>query len=134
MITLANRLREARAKAGLSQAKLAKLAGVSQSTIANIESGIRFEPQKAVQIARALGVSAEWLIEGRDTPVPTKKAPPPDPENMGEVCAEFFWTYSNCNEMGQSFLRNAIKTAHQHFVDTDRRHTDQPVSADRRHK
>lgn len=132
MQTLAKRLKEARAKTGFSQAKLAKLAGVSQSTIANIESGTRFEPQKVVQIARALGVSAEWLLEGRESRAAPQ--PIPEPDNMGEVCADFFWTYSNCNETGQSFLRNAIKTAQQHFIEADRRHLSIPVERDRRHK
>lgn len=134
MQTLAKRLKEARARAGLSQAKLAKLAGVSQSTIANIESGTRFEPQKAVQIARALGVSAEWLVEGRETVAAATPVPSAEPDDLGQVCADFFWTYSNCSEAGQSFLKSAIKSAQQHFVSADRRRSLTPVPVDRRDK
>lgn len=118
MQTLAKRLKEARTRLDISQAKLAKMAGVSQSTIANIESGTRFEPQKVVQIARALGVSAEWLIEGRESPpLPPSRT---EQNDIGDVCAAFLWTYTNCNETGQSFLRNSIKIAQQSFVKPDK--------------
>jgi transcriptional regulator with XRE-family HTH domain len=64
MYTLADRLVDARAKKGISQEKLAELAGVSQSTIGNLESGTRATARRLPQIAAALGVSAIWLAEG----------------------------------------------------------------------
>ena len=42
-LILRNRLKEARAGAGLSQAQLAKLVGVSRNTISSIETG-QFNP------------------------------------------------------------------------------------------
>jgi len=64
MKTLAERLAWARAKKEVSQERLATLAGVSQSTIGNLEAGIRSSARKLPQIANALGVSALWLAEG----------------------------------------------------------------------
>ena len=59
----ANRLLQARTKAGLTQTKLAKLAGMSQSSYAQAETtgvGSAYTPQ----IAKICGVSAEWLATG----------------------------------------------------------------------
>lgn len=63
--TLAERLRTARTEAQLRQEQLANLAGVSQGTIANLEAGTRKNPRELLGIARALGVSAEWLKTGK---------------------------------------------------------------------
>lgn len=65
MDSLANRLRIAREKAGLSQAALAKLIGSGQSTIGSIENGRNQGSGKLLQIARVLSVSPEWLETGR---------------------------------------------------------------------
>ena len=64
MKTLAKRLAWARQQKQLSQSDLARLAGVSQSTIGNLESGLRQSARRVVNIADALGVSATWLAEG----------------------------------------------------------------------
>lgn len=63
--TLAERLTWARNRKKLSQQKLADLAGVSQSAIGNLESGIRFASLKMPTIASVLGVDALWLAEGK---------------------------------------------------------------------
>lgn len=65
--TIAERMKEARERAGLSQPALAERAGVSQGTIGNIESGIRKRPRELLAIAAALGVSPEWLENGKDS-------------------------------------------------------------------
>lgn len=64
MKTLAERMAWARAQKQLSQSELAKLAGVSQSTIGNLESGLRQSARRIANIADALSVSAMWLAEG----------------------------------------------------------------------
>lgn len=65
VITIAERLKLAREKAGLNQDELAKRAGVSQGTIANIENSIRKQPRQLLSIARALNVNPEWLQSGK---------------------------------------------------------------------
>ncbi|MCM2546168.1 XRE family transcriptional regulator [Burkholderia glumae] len=89
MRPLAQRLREIREEQDLSQADLADKARVSQSTIANLESGRNKGSKYLLAIARALGVSAEWLESEQGPkeagaadaqPVPYKL-----PENKGNV-------------------------------------------------
>lgn len=64
MDTLASRLAFARKTRDLSQPALAKLAGLSQSAIGNIEAGIRGGASSLAQIAHALQVSYWWLRDG----------------------------------------------------------------------
>lgn len=58
--TFADRLRAARDRAGLSQAQLARAAGVGDRTVASIEQGIN-QPswETACKLAAALGISTE---------------------------------------------------------------------------
>ncbi len=65
LTTLAGRVKWARKKRELSQAALAKAAGVSQGTIGNVESGERKKPRELVSIARALRVFPAWLDTAR---------------------------------------------------------------------
>ncbi|MBJ9687490.1 LexA family transcriptional regulator [Burkholderia vietnamiensis] len=65
MRTLADRLKSCRDDLGISQTELAKRAGVSQSTVANIESGRNQGSKHLVQIAEALDVRVEWLNSGK---------------------------------------------------------------------
>ena len=62
-LLLKNRLKEARAEKGLSQAQLAKLAGVSRNTISSIETG-QFCPtaKLALLLCIALDKSFEELF------------------------------------------------------------------------
>lgn len=64
MDNFAHRVRARRAELKLSQGELAKAAGLSQSTIAQIESGRNEGTTKMVELARALGVRESWLAEG----------------------------------------------------------------------
>lgn len=65
VITIAERLKDAREAAGLTQEQLATRAGVSQGTIANVESGMRKNPRELMAIAKATKVNAEWLKSGK---------------------------------------------------------------------
>ena len=62
-LLLKNRLKEARAEKGLSQAQLARLAGVSRNTISSIETG-QFCPtaKLALLLCIALDKSFEELF------------------------------------------------------------------------
>lgn len=61
----ARRLREARKEAGLSQARLAELAGLDRSYISNLEGGLA-NPSllKMAQLARIVGKSVSDLLRG----------------------------------------------------------------------
>lgn len=64
--TLSERLRHARAAIGLTQDELAAKSGLSQSTIAQIETGRNVGTRFADKLAPVLGVSISWLMTGRD--------------------------------------------------------------------
>lgn len=66
--TLKDRILSSRTALQLSQQQLADSAGVSQVTIQHLESGRNSTSKKMVDIARALGVTAEWLMTGEDRP------------------------------------------------------------------
>lgn len=68
MYSLSDRLKWARERKGLSQITLGSRAGVSQSTIGNLEAGTRQSARKLPQIAEVLGVRAIWLAEGTGEP------------------------------------------------------------------
>lgn len=63
LLTLGERLRSARREAGLTQPSLAKLAGVAQATISDIERGKSQGSAYIVQLARVLKVNPLWLLE-----------------------------------------------------------------------
>lgn len=76
----AKRLTEARKKAKLTQAELGQLAGMSQTGIAEIERGATKGSPRILALAKALGVSPQWLT-GADENGPA--APPFLPDTMG---------------------------------------------------
>jgi transcriptional regulator with XRE-family HTH domain len=63
--TIAERIKAVRQERGWSQAQLAEKVGVAQSSIGNIESGVRQRPRELVSIAKALNVSPDWLETGK---------------------------------------------------------------------
>lgn len=85
MSTLKDRLAEARTEAGLSQAQLAKAVGAGQSTIASIENGRNKGSSLFLDLARALNVNVEWLMDGAGPKrgdagtAGDSKTPPPPP-------------------------------------------------------
>ena len=70
MKTVAERLRLAREQRGWTQSQLAAASDVSQGTIGNIESGARQSRGSLPKIAKALGVSHDWLADGEGEMVP----------------------------------------------------------------
>jgi putative transcriptional regulator len=60
---LKNRLKEARARAGLTQAELAELVTVSRKTVNTVENGV-FVPSTilALRLAKALSLKVEELF------------------------------------------------------------------------
>lgn len=65
---LGDRIRRARRQAALSQAALAQLAGVSASAVSQWEHPEGTQPDlgRILQIAKATGVSLDWLIAGKE--------------------------------------------------------------------
>ncbi|RKU03377.1 phage repressor protein [Burkholderia sp. Nafp2/4-1b] len=65
MDTLASRLKQARLAAKLSQGQLARLVGVSQGLIGQIESHKNQGSRHITALARAVNVSPDWLETGK---------------------------------------------------------------------
>lgn len=67
MISLANRICQARRGAGLSQAKLAIQIGVQRTAVGQWErrNGCRPNTEHMIQLASICGVAFEWLATGR---------------------------------------------------------------------
>lgn len=65
MDTLATRVIALRKEKGWTQKELAQRAGISQTTVANIEQGRNQSSKALVDLARAFGVTAEWLGTGK---------------------------------------------------------------------
>lgn len=74
MGTFADRLKEQRGKAGLTQAALAEEAGITRQAVAHLEQGLREPSWATVQaIARALGVSCQEFMDEPAKPKKTER-------------------------------------------------------------
>lgn len=93
MKTIAERLKEARELKGWTQAQLAIAADVSTGTIGNIESGQRQSKGSVPQIAKALGISYEWLANEVGPMVVPTGAAMGSLEFTGKVTGEHYTPY-----------------------------------------
>lgn len=66
MKSLGTRAKARREELNMSQADVARRACISQSTVAQIETGRNRGSKYIVQLAAALGTSILWLAEGRE--------------------------------------------------------------------
>lgn len=64
MKELKDRVRETRGEMQLTQTALAKLAGVKQQNIQQLEDGAVKRPRYLPELADALGVNLKWLLTG----------------------------------------------------------------------
>ena len=75
--TVGSRLKKARKYAGLTQVELAKKSGSKQGAISDLESGRNESSTKLVEMAQAMGVSADWLATGKGEMIPSIEKPKP---------------------------------------------------------
>jgi transcriptional regulator with XRE-family HTH domain len=61
-VALGQRIRAARKRRRLTQEQLATAAGITRTTVQNIENGRTSEPYKVDEIAAALGIPVEELL------------------------------------------------------------------------
>lgn len=96
----------------MSQTELAKKAGVSQSTIGNLEAGLRKTAKNVTAIAAALQVNPFWLADGRGTPELAVKLvipPEPPPELHSKQLQEIIALVSGVDDEGQTRALFAVK-------------------------
>lgn len=67
MNLLGRRIRQARKELGLTQVELAKLVGIKQASISELETGETVAPsgQTLIAMAHHLNISATWLMTGK---------------------------------------------------------------------
>lgn len=103
-----------RDKCEYSQQDIATMAGVSQSTIGNLESGSRSMPRKLTSIARALGVDSDWLAEGKGDPFTGASAsdlPIPDHYIDANELSRLFALYAASTSEGRDIIFDAANNA-----------------------
>jgi transcriptional regulator with XRE-family HTH domain len=68
MITPGERIKNRRAELGLSQGALARMVGMAQSTLSEIERGDTKLPSadNLLRMSKALGVTQAWIVTGRE--------------------------------------------------------------------
>ena len=64
-MNISDRVKLKRDELGLTQTQLAEKAGTSQQAIEQLERGKTKRPRYLLELSVALGVSAEWLLEGK---------------------------------------------------------------------
>lgn len=65
-MTIGNRVKKARKKAGMTQEMLARLSGVPQARISALELNKNKKSSYLIQLSNALGVNPNWLETGVD--------------------------------------------------------------------
>lgn len=111
MKTFGERVRESRKKLKLTQKQLAKASGMAQATLSDIERGKNEGSRDVVALAKALKVSAEWLINGEQGG---------DAEMIAAV-NEFVAVYRSITDNGRVLLMNALKGIGMGFRREERR-------------
>ena len=97
MQTLAQRLKFARDKKGLTQEELAKASGTTQQYIQNIEAGVVKRPRKLEEIANAVGSSPAWLQFGTEAI-----------EKLDAEAISLALSWMDLNEPTKSAIKNAV--------------------------
>ncbi|EQB4330062.1 helix-turn-helix domain-containing protein [Providencia stuartii] len=76
-MSLSERLKSAMKNSGFTQASLAEAVGMAQSSVWKLVSGEASSSRRLVDIARVLGVDAEWLQHGGESETLKNKPLPP---------------------------------------------------------
>ncbi|MCR9090873.1 MAG: helix-turn-helix domain-containing protein [Proteobacteria bacterium] len=106
--TLGERLKAAREQRRLDQVELAFRSGVSQATISALEKRRSVRSKYTGQLAKALGVSYEWLASGvsESSTRPHLVEPSPEVDNLN-----FEWLMQKATPRTQTELRRIINAA-----------------------
>lgn len=96
METLRSRLIGERRSRGLTQSQLAKKACMSQAAYQKLESGQSERSRFIADIAQVLGVNAEWLAHGGDTPMARGENFEERQPTMAGMAPEISWVQAGC--------------------------------------
>ncbi|MFS3858047.1 helix-turn-helix transcriptional regulator [Proteus mirabilis] len=77
-MSIAKRTKDKRIALGLTQSELATLAGTTQQSIEQLESGKTKRPRFLPELAKALNCELSWLLEGDNKQTLASEIPPQD--------------------------------------------------------
>ena len=93
MATTGDRIREIRDERGITQDRLAELAGISKGFLSDVENNKRnVSSDNLLKIADALGASADYLLRG-DTKSVTQRSQVVIPSELSQAAQELGLTY-----------------------------------------
>jgi transcriptional regulator with XRE-family HTH domain len=116
-IAVRRQVRAERESRGWSQSDLARAAGVSRGTIANLERGMRLTEGKEAKIETALGKSVGWLDDLRsgrvsesvdfgDATVPARSTPvDPETGTLRDLWQELRYFHTRFRETPEDYIR-----------------------------
>lgn len=110
MDTLGKRIKRRREELELDQVQLAEKVGMSQPNLAHLESGRNQRTKYLSEIARALGVSAEWLSTGGEGGLHVA-VNNPLPDVTGSEIVRLVNLYEACDESGRRLIMQSAETA-----------------------
>lgn len=114
---LGKRIRELREKAGITQQKLAEIAGVSSVHMSNVETGIALPGvEVVVRIANYFGVTTDWILR-ENIPGLTDK--------LGDEMAGLL---SDCSPSEREFYERVLKDTKKALRDYEKDGTKKTAS------
>jgi transcriptional regulator with XRE-family HTH domain len=108
MDTLGKRIKQRREELGLDQVALANKVGMSQPNLAHLESGRNHRTKYLPEIARELGVTAEWLSTGGgELRIAVNN---PLPEVTTSEAVRLLNLYEACDEESRTLMMRSAET------------------------
>ena len=104
-----DRIKKARAHAGLTQGQLADAVGVKQASISDLETGKSQSSSYSASIAKICGVDALWLEKGRGEMLVTASAETGTLYSPKESDYALIRQYSAVGECGSGYLNDHIE-------------------------
>lgn len=115
------RIKATRMKAGLNAKQLAEAADISPSYLAEVEQGISaISGEKLLRIAKALGVTVRFLLEGIEDPLLNQEIRIPAP--LSELADELDLAYGDTLALlrgKQSLVARRSDSAHAEWTKED---------------
>lgn len=119
-MTYGERLAMARICAGLTQKELAAAVGMEQPSIAHLEK--RGEGSvHTVKIARACGVSPDWLDDEIGDMVPAESMAAHIKTKDDAAVEDFRWVYTNAPKAGRDMLLATLYAVNDNLLAADKR-------------
>lgn len=101
-----DRLKRARKHAGLMQQQLAKLTGITQTSISELETGRSSASSFSASIAKACGVDPVWLETGYGEMIATKSNQPTPPAESDYAMIPMYSANGGC---GNGYLNDHVE-------------------------